>query len=76
MGNAIPNQELYLSVDYGQINGRGTDLNLGSHLAGGAIDLRSAISPANLSYDLSVGTPFSKPYGFKTDSTTFSFSIN
>lgn len=72
----IPDQELYLGADYGKIGGRGTKGNLGTHLAGGAIGLRGAISPANLSYDFSVGTPFSKPDGFKTDSATFAFSVN
>ncbi len=66
----VPAQELYVGVDYGKISGRGTDINLGSHLAGGAIN------PANLSYDFSIGTPFSKPEGFRTDPATFSFSVN
>lgn len=72
----VPAQELYVGVDYGKISGRGTDINLGSHLAGGAIGLRGAINPANLSYDFSIGTPFSKPEGFRTDPATFSFSVN
>lgn len=72
----IPAQELYVGVDYGKISGRWADQNLGTHLAGGAIGLRGAINPANLSYDLSLGTPFSKPDGFRTDPATFSFSVN
>lgn len=72
----LPNQELYLGADYGEIGGHGTYRNLGNHLAGGAIGLRGAISAANLSYDLSIGTPFSKPDGFKTDPATFAFSVN
>lgn len=72
----VPAQELYVGVDYGKISGRGTDINLGSHLAGGAIGLRGAINPTNLSYDLSIGTPFSKPDGFRTDPATFAFSVN
>ncbi|MGO2345563.1 MAG: ShlB/FhaC/HecB family hemolysin secretion/activation protein [Providencia sp.] len=72
----VPAQELYVGVDYGKISGRGTDINLGSHLAGGAIGLCGAINPANLSYDFSIGTPFSKPEGFRTDPATFSFSVN
>ncbi|MEI9747950.1 ShlB/FhaC/HecB family hemolysin secretion/activation protein [Moellerella wisconsensis] len=72
----VPAQELYVGVDYGKISGRGTDINLGTHLAGGAIGLRGAINPANLSYDLSIGTPFSKPDGFRTDPATFAFSVN
>lgn len=72
----VPEQELYLGADYGEIGGHGASMNLGSRLAGGAIGLRGAISPANLSYDLSVGTPFSKPDGFKTDPATLAFSVN
>lgn len=72
----IPNQELYLGADYGEITGRGADQNLGRHLAGGAIGLRGAITPANLSYDVSMATPFSKPDGFKTDAATLAFSVN
>ncbi|WGL98586.1 ShlB/FhaC/HecB family hemolysin secretion/activation protein [Arsenophonus sp. aPb] len=72
----VPDQELYLGADYGEIGGRGADFNLGTHLAGGVIGLRGAISPANLSYDFSVGMPFSKPDGFKTDPATLAFSVN
>ncbi|GAB1439311.1 ShlB/FhaC/HecB family hemolysin secretion/activation protein [Providencia sp.] len=72
----IPAQELYIGADYGKISGRWTAQNLGSHLAGGVIGLRGAINPANLSYDLSIGTPFSKPDGFRTDPATFAFSVN
>lgn len=72
----IPAQELYVGADYGKISGRWTNQNLGTHLAGGAIGLRGAITPANLSYDLSIGTPFSKPDGFRTDPATFAFSVN
>lgn len=72
----LSSQELYLGADYGEISGRGIDINLGSHLAGGVVGLRGAIIPANLSYDLSIGTPFSKPDGFITDPATFAFSVN
>lgn len=72
----VPNQELYLGADYGEIGGRGADLNLGTQLAGGVAGLRGAINPANLSYDLSVGTPFSKPDGFRTDPATFAFAVS
>ncbi|SQI38864.1 Uncharacterised protein [Providencia alcalifaciens] len=72
----LSSQELYLGADYGEISGRGIDINLGSHLAGGVVGLRGAIIPANLSYDLSIGTPFSMPDGFITDPATFAFSVN
>lgn len=72
----IPAQELYVGADYGKISGRWADMNLGTQLAGGVVGLRGAINPANLSYDLSIGTPFSKPDGFRTDPATFAFSVN
>lgn len=72
----VPEQELYLGADYGQIGGHGARDSLGTTLAGGVLGLRGAISPANLSYGLSVGTPFSKPDGFKTDPATLAFSVN
>lgn len=72
----IPAQELYVGADYGKISGRWANKNLGTHLAGGVVGLRGAIHPANLSYDLSLGTPFSKPAGFRTDPATFAFSVN
>ncbi|HGJ5875402.1 MAG TPA: ShlB/FhaC/HecB family hemolysin secretion/activation protein [Arsenophonus sp.] len=36
----FPSQELYIAADYGEIGGRGADLNLGTHLAGRAMGLR------------------------------------
>ncbi|MDJ6543051.1 ShlB/FhaC/HecB family hemolysin secretion/activation protein [Salmonella enterica] len=72
----VPAQELYVGADYGKISGRWTDMNSGTHLAGGVAGLRGAINPASLSYDLSVGTPFSKPDGFRTDPATFTFSVS
>lgn len=72
----VPAQELYVGADYGKIRGRQADMNSGTHLAGGVAGLRGAINPASLSYDLSVGTPFSKPDGFRTDPATFAFSVS
>lgn len=72
----LPTQELYLGADYGSVSGRYKKMNVGSHLAGGAIGVRGAIVPANLSYDLLVGTPLSRPDGFKTDHASLAFSVN
>lgn len=51
-------------------------MNSGTHLAGGVLGQRGAMTPANLSYDLSVGPPLSKPDGFRTDGGTFAFSVS
>ncbi|MEX9217133.1 ShlB/FhaC/HecB family hemolysin secretion/activation protein, partial [Providencia rettgeri] len=71
----IPQQALYIGADYGHVSGHNADWRIGNHLAGGAIGLQGAL-PWNISYDLSVGTPFSKPDGFQTDNATFAFSLN
>ncbi|CDH26955.1 TpsB protein [Xenorhabdus bovienii str. Jollieti] len=72
----LPDQQLYLGADYGRVGGRGADIIIGRTLAGGVLGFRGNIRPANLSYDVSVGTPFSKPDGFKTDNAHIGFSLN
>ncbi len=76
----FPSQELYLGADYGAVGGNSSTLThlTGQHLAGIALGLRGAVSSSGLSYDLSVGTPLSKPDGFKTCpfSTTFQLRWN
>ncbi|TNH42226.1 ShlB/FhaC/HecB family hemolysin secretion/activation protein [Photorhabdus luminescens] len=72
----LPEQQLYLGADYGRVGGNGSDMIIGRTLAGGVIGLKGNIRPANLAYDVSVGTPLSKPDGFKTDSAYVGFSLN
>ncbi|PHM65044.1 putative hemolysin activation protein HecB [Xenorhabdus stockiae] len=72
----LPEQQLYLGADYGRIGGNGADFNVGRTLAGGVVGLKGPIRPANLVYDIAVGTPFSKPDGFKTDPVYVAFSLN
>ncbi|PHM30267.1 ShlB/FhaC/HecB family hemolysin secretion/activation protein [Xenorhabdus innexi] len=72
----LPEQQLYLGADYGRVSGRGTESIIGRTLAGGVMGLKGPIRPANLAYDLSVGTPFSKPDGFKTDPAYVAFNLN
>lgn len=73
----LPNQELYLGADYGEVSGRSDSYSLiGHHLAGGVMGLRGSVSSWNISYDTFAGIPFSKPSGFKTDSVTLGFSVN
>ena len=73
----LPEQELYLGADYGEVGGRsdGSTL-LGRHLAGAVAGLRGNITALGAGYDAFAGVPLSKPHGFKTDSVTFGFSIN
>lgn len=73
--NVIPQQSLYIGVDYGQVSGNNRNELIGRQLAGGAIGLQGCL-PWHICYDFSVGTPFSKPDGFKTDNATFAFSLN
>ncbi|WP_184530465.1 ShlB/FhaC/HecB family hemolysin secretion/activation protein [Variovorax sp. Sphag1AA] len=66
--------ELYLGVDYGQVNGRSAAQLRGKRLAGSVIGLRGAVR--GLSYDFFVGTPISKPEGFHTSRWTTGFNLN
>lgn len=70
----VPNQELYLGADYGEVGGYTSDYLIGKHLSGGVVGLRG--SAFNTGYDLFAGTPFSKPDGFETSSVTLGFNLN
>lgn len=70
----LPNQELYLGADYGEVGGYSSDYLIGKHLAGGVVGLRG--SAFNTGYDLFAGTPFSKPDGFTTSNLTLGFNLN
>ncbi|EAW1478345.1 ShlB/FhaC/HecB family hemolysin secretion/activation protein [Salmonella enterica subsp. enterica] len=72
----VPQQELYLGVDYGSVSGHGAEYLPGRHLAGGVVGLRGSISRASLSYDVFTGRPLSKPDGFKTSRMSSGFSIS
>ncbi|MDR0219237.1 MAG: ShlB/FhaC/HecB family hemolysin secretion/activation protein [Enterobacteriaceae bacterium] len=72
----LPEQQLYLGVDYGQVSGKGTESEIGRRLSGGVLGLKGSIRPAHLAYDVSAGTPFSKPDGFKTDPVYLAFNLN
>ena len=70
----MPNQELYLGADYGEVGGYSSDYLIGQHLAGGVIGVRG--SAFNTAYDFFAGTPFSKPDGFNTSSVTLGLNLN
>lgn len=67
-------QELYLGVDYGQVNGPSDVFLLGRRLAGAVLGLRGSIR--GVQYDLFAGTPLKKPDGFRTASVVYGFSLN
>ncbi|MTD27497.1 ShlB/FhaC/HecB family hemolysin secretion/activation protein [Erwinia sorbitola] len=69
----LPNQELYLGADYGEVKG-GIDYQVGRHLAGGVIGLRG--NAFNTGYDLFAGVPFSKPDGFRTSPVSLGFNLS
>lgn len=70
----VPNQELYLGADYGEVGGYSSEPLIGKHLAGGVVGLRG--NAFNTGYDLFAGRPFSKPDGFRTSSATLGFNLN
>ncbi|PHM24511.1 putative hemolysin activation protein HecB [Xenorhabdus budapestensis] len=72
----VPDQQFYLGADYGRVGGHRSEILIGRTLAGGVMGLKGHIRPVNMAYDVSVGTPFSKPDGFKTDPAHVNFSLN
>ncbi|MCX8959732.1 ShlB/FhaC/HecB family hemolysin secretion/activation protein [Erwinia psidii] len=70
----LPQQELYLGFDYGEIGGKATNNQVGTRLAGGAVGLRG--QTFNISYDLFAAVPLSRPDGFRTDPVSSGISLN
>ena len=69
------NHELYWALDYGRVDGPGTQNLVGQQLAGSALGLRGALWQ-RFSYDLFAGVPLYKPEGFHTSGVAAGFSIN
>lgn len=67
--------ELYWGVDYGRVDGPGTQHLVGQQLAGTVLGVRGAFWQ-RVSYDLFAGVPLYKPEGFHTSGVTTGFSIN
>lgn len=67
-------QELYLALDYGEVNGQASQYLIGTCLVGTALGLRGNLLGG--SYDIFVGQPIKKPDGFRTANTTAGFSLN
>ncbi|EET5546536.1 ShlB/FhaC/HecB family hemolysin secretion/activation protein, partial [Escherichia coli] len=68
----LPEQELYLGMDYGEVGGAGSEYLVGRHLAGGVVGLRGQLFSTD--YDVFIGRPFSKPAGFMTSDVTAGFN--
>lgn len=69
----LPEQELYLGMDYGEVGGAGSEYLVGRHLAGGVVGLRGQLFSTD--YDVFIGRPFSKPAGFMTSGVTAGFNL-
>ncbi|QMC26572.1 ShlB/FhaC/HecB family hemolysin secretion/activation protein [Escherichia coli] len=69
----LPEQELYLGMDYGEVGGAGSEYLVGRHLAGGVVGLRGQLFSTD--YDVFIGRPFSKPAGFMTSDLTVGFNL-
>ncbi|EKH4117088.1 ShlB/FhaC/HecB family hemolysin secretion/activation protein [Escherichia coli] len=69
----LPEQELHLGMDYGEVGGAGSEYLVGRHLAGGVVGLRGQLFSTD--YDVFIGRPFSKPAGFMTSDVTVGFNL-
>lgn len=67
-------QEAYLGLDYGSVNGASAQFLLGRHLAGAVLGVRGNVK--NLSYDVFVGKPISRPTYFQTNDSVAGFSVS
>ncbi|WP_199030982.1 ShlB/FhaC/HecB family hemolysin secretion/activation protein [Ralstonia sp. ASV6] len=67
-------QEVYVGFDYGEVGGQSARFLIGQHLAGAVIGLRGGYK--GLFWDLFVGTPISKPEGFRAGSTAAGFNVS
>ena len=68
------NQELYVGMDYGEVDGPSTEWIVGRHLAGAVVGLRGGYKA--LSYDLFTGWPMSKPDNMPVSSVTCGFNAS
>lgn len=57
-------QELYAGIDYGEVSGPSSGLQVGKSLSGAVLGLRGSFK--GLQYDMFAGKPLSQPAGFRT----------
>jgi len=72
--NVGARQEFYIGADYGYVGGSSTHNLLGHYLVGAVLGLRGGIR--NFNWDMFVGSPISKPQGFKTNPLAAGFQIS
>jgi hemolysin activation/secretion protein len=70
----VPGHQVYLALDHGRVGGPGALNLVGQRLTGLVLGLRGRLGPT--AHDLFVGSPVSKPQGFRTASTTYGFSLS
>jgi hemolysin activation/secretion protein len=66
--------EMFLGLDAGRVSGHGREFLSGQSLSGAVMGVRG--NWQKLSYELFTGTPLYKPSRFRTDNTSFGFSMN
>jgi hemolysin activation/secretion protein len=67
-------QELYLGLDYGDIDGPSSQFQLGKRLIGGVLGLRGSFK--KLTYDAFIGRPFKSPEYFPAPATVVGLSAS
>ncbi len=67
-------QELYLGLDYGDIDGPSSQFQLGKRLIGGVLGLRGSFK--KLTYDAFIGRPFKSPEYFPAPPTVVGLSAS
>ncbi|SEP27481.1 ShlB/FhaC/HecB family hemolysin secretion/activation protein [Propionispora vibrioides] len=67
------NNQLYLAVDYGKIQGPSTEAALGKELWGSAVGIRGSLK--KIQYDAFIGWPLKKPDGFQTAKQACGFQV-
>ncbi|WP_271270853.1 ShlB/FhaC/HecB family hemolysin secretion/activation protein [Aliamphritea hakodatensis] len=66
--------EAFVSLDMGEVSGRGSDELLGTRLAGASVGVKG--SHKAFSYQFFIGTPLYKPEGFQARETSVGFTLN
>lgn len=74
LGLGSSGQELYIGLDYGEVDGPSAESLAGKRLAGGVLGLRGGFK--SFSYDLFIGQPYKKPKHFQTANTTAGFNLS
>ena len=67
-------QDIFLALDHGQVDGQSTEGLPGTTLSGAAIGLRGTLKGA--AYEVFAGRPLAKPAGFVTADVVAGFSVN